>query len=280
MLDLSHLAVRHYGEVMVKRFRALFGDSRPDLAETISQAARVTMTRIAGSNALYNDLDHTIAVTEAGQDILRGKLVRDGNVKAEDWTHFLVALLCYSIGFCRDLLPGDDGRRCVIDASGKTVLLPVGVTNGALWPYFIERSTLFVQHYFADHPLLEADRLAEYLQAGRFPIKPNYNTDPGSLPGLLRAADIIGTIGDPDYTRKLGPMLIELREAGLTGLFGYEDVAGFHTLYHHQFETELRPLIGKAIRLLELTASGRAWLAGMHAHLLLEQHPLLRDLPE
>ncbi len=279
MLDLSHLAVRSYGTVLTKRFATLFGDNRPDLATLINQIARVALTRAAGTTALFHDLDHTIAIVEAGQDILRGKIVRDGTVGPDDWAHFLVALLCFNIGFNRNLLPGDEGRRCVVDAAGRSIVLPVGVTDGALWPYFVDRSKLFVRSYFSHHPLLNADRLANYIEYGRFPIPPEQNTDTTSFHGLLRAAHLIGSVGDPDFMHKINPMLIELREAGLTEQFGYHDVESFRANFSIYFRDMLQPVLGEAMRLLELTASGRSWLAGMHAHLLLEQHPQLRDLP-
>jgi hypothetical protein len=191
-----------------------------------------------------------------------------------------VSLLCYAIGFCRDLLPGDDGRRCVIDDKGTVTILPVGATDGALWPHFSARGKLFVRHYFANHSMLNAERLADYFDYSRFPVPTSSNADTASDPGLLRAAYLIGSVGDPDFMRKVGPMLIELREAGLAEQFGFHDAESFRANYPHYFKQVLRPMIGDATRLLELTASGRTWLAGMHAHLLFEQYPQLRDLPE
>ncbi|HBB33823.1 MAG TPA: metal-dependent phosphohydrolase, partial [Cyanobacteria bacterium UBA9273] len=53
------------------------------------------------SDALYHNVEHTILVTLVGQEILRGKHIRDGGVSCEDWLHFIISLLCHDIGYVK-----------------------------------------------------------------------------------------------------------------------------------------------------------------------------------
>src|SRR5262249_47688827 len=47
---------------------------------------------IPNSDAPYHDLGHTICVTLVGQEVLRGKHLREGGVSPRDWLHFIISL--------------------------------------------------------------------------------------------------------------------------------------------------------------------------------------------
>jgi len=52
----------------------------------------------ANSDAPYHNAEHTMMVTLVGQEILRGKHIREGGVSPHDWLHFISSLLCHDIG--------------------------------------------------------------------------------------------------------------------------------------------------------------------------------------
>ena len=82
-------------------YRRTYGGQKPDYAEIVGWAAGMALENIANSDALYHDVDHTILVTLVGQELLRGKHIREGGVTAEDWLHVSVALLCHDIGYVK-----------------------------------------------------------------------------------------------------------------------------------------------------------------------------------
>jgi hypothetical protein len=254
-------------------FDRLFPHGDPAHRQALLQVARMALQRIARSNAPYHDLDHTIVVTQVGEDILRGRLARDGNVDSLDWINFVASLLCFAIGFVRSVCPGDDGETCVADETGRTVTVPRSRSEGALWPYFTDRGKLFVRHYFRDHPLIDADRLAANIEYSRFPPPSDRNLETDSEPGLLRAAHIIGAVADPDFMLKMGPLFIELQEAGIAGSLGFNSAAEMKRGYATLYWTVLHPLIGEGMDLLTYTAEGRVWLANLHAHVLRAERP-------
>lgn len=263
-------------EAFVRRLRddydAIFGAGQPGHRETIVETARMTLPRIARSNALFHDLDHTMLVTLVGQDILRGRMARDGDVSAGDWVHFVASLLCFAVGFVRNTCPGDDGDDCVIDEDGARLRLPRGATDARLWPHFADRGKMFVRHYFQDHPLLDSEVMAANIEYSRYPPPPDRNLETESYPGLLRAAHLIGSIADPNFMLKIKPLVLELEESGMTAQLGFANVEEFLIGYPNMFWTQLYPRVADGMELLKFSGEGRAWLANLHAHLLRQEH--------
>ncbi len=272
MFRPSDIIIDAFIERLRWSYTQIYGDSEPNHCETIEQVARMSLARMALSDALYHNLDHTLLVTMVGHDILRGQVVRDGKVAPIDWVHFVCSLLCFATGFYRYACPGDDRERCVINEDGTTIEVPRGVTNGWLWPYFTDRSKIYVRHQFAGHAVLDADTIAANIEYARFPPPVDLHPETTTYPGLLRAAHIIGAVADPNFLLKMPPLVQELEESGMTKRLGYSTVAEFRTHYPELFWETLHPLILYAAKLLNYTGHGREWLANMHAHLLTEEH--------
>lgn len=249
-----------------------FGDGNAAHIDTIVHVARMSLNRIARSNALYHNIDHTMLVTLVGQEMMRGRMVRDGDVSAGDWINFVASLLCFAVGFSRGACPGDDGDRLVVGDDGAVVTPPRGATDGWLWPYFTDRSKIFVRHYFRDHPMLNSEAMAANIEYSRFPPPTDRNHETATYPGLLRAAHLIGAVADPNFVLKMPPLMQELEESGMAALLGYADVADFRIGYPKLFWDVLYPRIAHGMELLSYTGEGRVWLANMHAHLLSEEH--------
>ena len=50
---------------------------------------------------LYHNIDHTIMVTLAGQEILRGKQLNEGQLGPDDWLTYTLATLFHDIGYVK-----------------------------------------------------------------------------------------------------------------------------------------------------------------------------------
>ena len=123
-------------------YQRMFGGFAPEHSQVIHTAAVMAMEIIANSNAFYHNAEHSMMVTLVGQEIVRGKYLRDGGVSADEWVHFIVSLLCHDIGYVRGICPGDHDNVAVIDEEGGTVTLPPGATDAALTPYHVERGNM------------------------------------------------------------------------------------------------------------------------------------------
>jgi hypothetical protein len=119
-----------------------------------------------------------------------------------DYCNFIVACLTHDIGYVRGIVKGDDASSFVVDATGRKVSLPRGASDAALAPYHVERSKLFVLDRLAEVEELDAARIARAIGFTQFPYEPDEESEVNEDGSLLRAADLIGQLGDPHYLRK------------------------------------------------------------------------------
>ena len=261
-----------YGEV--------FGRIRPEFGSLLRTAARVVVERLANTDALYHDTNHTILVTMVGQAILQGRLLVE-HVTPEDWVHFTVATLVHDIGYLRGICPGDGGGAYVVNEAGATVVLPRGASDAALAPHHVDRGKIFVRHRFRSFEHIDAERIARAIELTRFPVpKDDDHRETATEAGLVRAADLIGQLADPYYPSRLNALFQELRETGVAEGLGYRSPADVSERYPRFFWTSVAPFLRDAIAHLDRTDAGKAWLAHLHSHVFVEEHHRARFGPE
>jgi len=280
MITLPKLASDALGAFLAEDMNDRFGVSHARLAEIIPFAAQLTLECIGNSDALYHNVEHTMLVTLAGHDIFKGRaLVMDST--PSDYSHFIVACLTHDIGYVRGILMGDEEDSFVVDSAGRTIALPRGSSDAALAPYHVERSKLFVLDRLSKIDALDGPRVAEVIEHTRFPYSsrpedPNVSEEAG----LLRAADLIGQLGDPHYLRKANALYYEFEEIGLNKQLEYSTPADLVEKYPNFYWGKVSPYIQDAIRYLSLTASGRQWINGLYANVFRAEHDLRQHGPQ
>ena len=123
--------------------RRRFGSSQTQLSEMVPSAARIALECIGNSDALYHNVEHTLLVTLAGHDILRGRALHS-HITADDYAHVIIACLAHDIGYVRGLFREDDADGFVIDSTGSKVTLPRGASDAGLMSHHVDRSKLYV----------------------------------------------------------------------------------------------------------------------------------------
>src|SRR6266516_7925342 len=116
MITLPALAADALGSFLASDLKDRFGSSHARLAELIPFAARLALDCIGNSDALYHNVEHTMLVTLAGYDIMRGRALLMPTA-ASDYAHVIVACLFHDIGYVRGLLKGDGADGYVIDSA-------------------------------------------------------------------------------------------------------------------------------------------------------------------
>ena len=263
MMTLPELAVDALEEFLGSFVRRRFGSSEAQLAEIVPMAVRLAMECIGNSDALYHNVEHTLLVTLAGHDILRGRAVHN-NVTATDYTHVIIACLTHDIGYVRGALRGDDANGFVVDASGKKISLPRGSSDASLMQYHVDRSKLYVMERMEGVPLLDRQRIANAIEGTRFPPPNGQSHDEEA--SIVRAADLIGQLGDPNYIRKANALYYEFEEVGMNRQLGYDSPADVVDRYPQFYWGCVAPHIQTAIGYLNKTASGRQWIANLYAN--------------
>ena len=261
-------------------YHRTYGGFKGNYAEIISWAGGMALENIANSDALYHNVDHTVLVTLVGQEILRGKHIREGGVSTEDWLHFTLALLCHDIGYVKGVCRADRPGRYATGRDGQVVSLPFGATDAALTPYHVDRGQLFVQERFGGHALLDVDRIKSYIEPTRFPV-PSETDHPDTVgyPGLVRAADLIGQLSDPRYLIKIPALFHEFLETGVAAHLGYSHPGDLRRSYPRFFWSSVHPYVVDALDHLSLTQEGKQIRANLFANVFTVEHEGGGSLP-
>ncbi|MGB9387469.1 MAG: HD domain-containing protein, partial [Pseudolabrys sp.] len=226
MFTVPELAAEALGSYLSEQMGRRFGSTDAGLIERVQSAARLAIECIGNSDALYHNVEHTMLVTLVGFDILRGRqLLIETN--ASDFEHLIIACLFHDIGYVRGVLNGDSADGYIIDAEGNKAELPRGSSDAALMPYRVDRSKLFVMDRVAKIKSLDAARIANAIECTR------HGTDDSDAEEgtLVRAANLIGQLGDPQYLRKANALYYEFEEVGRNKQFGYASPADLTDLY-------------------------------------------------
>ena len=97
---------------------------------------------------------------------------------------------------------------------------------------------------------------------------------------LLRPADLIGQLGDPNYMRKSNALFHEFEEIGLNKSLGYATPADIVYKFPQFYWTNVAPQIQLAIRYLNVTSSGRQWIANLHSNVFRAERELNLSGPQ
>jgi hypothetical protein len=280
MITLPELAADALGSSLASDMKDRFGSSHARLAELIPFAARLALECIGNSDALYHNVEHTMLVTLAGHDIFKGRALLMPSTPT-DYSHFIVACLTHDIGYVRGIVKGDEDDDYVVDGTGRKVSLPRGSSDAALAPYHVERSQLFALDRVAAIEELDGARIARAIGFTRFPYSsPADNQEIDEEGALLRAADLIGQLGDPHYLRKTNALYYEFEEIGLNKQLGYESPADLVDKYPQFYWNSISPHIQAAIRYLNVTSSGRQWIANLHSNVFRAERELRLSGPQ
>jgi len=187
--------------------------------------------------------------------------------------HFIVSLLCHDIGYVRGICPGDRRDVAMTDADGGSVEIPAGATDAFLTPYHVERGKLFVRRRFREHPVIDPEIVVENIARTQFPVPDEEEAaKDDDYPGLLRAADLIGQLADPDYMRRLPALFYEFEETGANEAIGYRTVEDIRRGYPNFYWNMVNRHIGAGIEYLRVTREGRLWEASLYSHIFAEEH--------
>ncbi len=279
MITVPELTSEALGSFLSSFMRQRFGSSHTRLTEIVPNLARLALECIGNSDALYHNIEHTMLVTLAGHDILRGRFLLEGR-EPTDYTHLIVACLMHDIGYVRGILKGDGEGGYVIDATGRKMSLQRGSSDAALLPHHVDRSILFVLDRLKSIEVLDAERIARAINITRFPRDSVEEQEAEEEGWLLRAADLVGQLGDPNYLKKSNALFYEFEECGLNRQLGYTSPTDIVEKYPHFFYDSVAPRIQIAIRYLNVTSGGRQWIANLYSNLFRAERSVNLSGPE
>ena len=277
MMTLPELAAAALEQFLSSYMRRRFGSSQTQLSEFLPAAARIALECIGNSDALYHNIEHTMLVTLAGHSILSGRYLH-AHLSAEDYVHVLIACLAHDIGYVRGLFEEDDVDGFVVDAAGTKVSLPRGSSDASLMMYHVDRSKLYVTRRLRHIPGLDPERIARAIEGTRFPAQQGQEYDDES--SILRAADFIGQLGDPNYLRKANALYYEFEEVGMNRQLGYDSPADIVNRYPQFYWNSVAPHIQTEIGYLNKTEIGRQWIANLYSNVFRAEREISLSGPQ
>ena len=128
---------------------------------------------------------------------------------------------------------------------------------------------------------LDAVRIARAVEGSRFPSSMPAEVERiDEEAALLRAADLIGQLGDPHYIRKANALYHEFEEAGLNRQLGYDSPADIVHKYPQFYWNSVAPYIQSALRYLNVTANGRQWIANLYSNVFRAERDIALGGPQ
>lgn len=275
MFNLQQILIRHFVREIRTAYDSMYSIMEPNYANMLEWAGSLALEYIANTDALYHNVDHTIMVTMVGQTLLRGKHLSEGGVLPRDWVHFVMALLCHDIGYIKGACRADGDGRYATGVGEATVAIPREGTDALLAPYHVDRSQMFIRERFGGKLLMDIDveTICSYIEMTRFPIpEGEFYRDTQGFHGLVRSADFIGQLGDPDYLRKVPALFYEFEETGQNARNGYKSPVDMRRNYTTFYWHVVRPYIQDALGYLRITQEGKQWIANLHSHVFDVEH--------
>ncbi|OQY60705.1 MAG: metal-dependent phosphohydrolase [Desulfobacteraceae bacterium 4572_88] len=279
MLNPHKLLIEPFVQELKNAYSHAYGLADPQFNSIIEWMGYLALENITNCDALYHNVEHTIMVSLVGQEILRGKHLFEGGVTPRDWLHFMMALLCHDIGYVRGICRDDRDGDYATGVDGKTVKIPPGGTDAVLAPYHVDRSKLFIAERFGGKLLVETDAqlVMSYIEMTRFPIPDDeVHKDTKGYGGLVRAADLIGQLGDPGYLRKIPALFYEFEEMGTNTIIGYKNPQDMRKNYAKFYWNVVSPFIQDGLRFLRITHEGKQWISNLHSHVFDVEHNQLK----
>jgi hypothetical protein len=275
MFNYTEVIINTCVEQLQAGYRQNYGSLQPNYADIIGWVANMALENIANSDALYHNVEHTAKVALVGQEILRGKHLKEGKVSCHDWLNLIIATLCHDIGYVKGVCQGDRASENLYATGLKDMMihLPDGSTDASLTPFHVARGKLFIEERFGTHHLIDAQVIKDNIELTRFPVPADQeHSDLINYPGLTRAADLIGQLADPRYLKKLPALFYEFEETGVNKILGYnspDDLRkNYPTFYWHGIFRYIQP----ALHYLELTMLGKQIIANLYANVFRVEH--------
>ncbi|BAZ21890.1 hypothetical protein NIES4073_27700 [Kalymmatonema gypsitolerans NIES-4073] len=282
MFNATEILIDAFVAQIREGYRRTYGCLKNDYQDIIAWAGNMALENIANSDALYHNVEHSILVTLVGQEILRGKHIREGGVSSEDWLHFMISLVCHDIGYVKGVCRQDreDEGLYATGKDAKMIPLPPGASDASLTPYHVDRAKLFIDERFGGHKLIDSQVIKSNIELTRFPVPAaEDHQDTNNFAGLVRAADLIGQLSDPRYLKKITSLFYEFEETGMNRVLGYETPGDLRKNYAKFYWNVVYPYIKDALRYISLTQQGKQIIANLYSNVFVVEHEKPQEEP-
>lgn len=275
MFNATEIIIDAFVNQIRQGYHRTYGCLKHDYQDIIAWVGSMALENIANSDALFHNVEHTVLVTLVGQEVLRGKHIREGGVSSEDWLHFIISLVCHDIGYVKGVCRQDQEAENLYATgeNGRMICLTPGASDASLTAYHVDRAKLFIDERFGGHKLIDADVIKTNIELTRFPVPAaEDHQETKTFAGLVRAADLIGQLSDPRYLKKITSLFYEFEETGMNKVLKYKTPADLRNNYAKFYWNGVYPYIKDGLHYLSLTQQGKQILANLYSNVFVVEH--------
>lgn len=273
LFNATDLLINDFVNRLQEGYQRTYGNWQSHYKDILAWSGGVALENIANGDALYHNVEHTILVTLVGQEVIRGKQIRDGGVSPDDWLHFIISLLFHDVGYIKGVCRDDGNGWYATGIEEERIRLPFGATDASLTHHHVDRSKRFIEERFGGHKLIDVEILKRNVELTRFPVPAGEDRqETRNYPGLVRAADLLGQLSDPRYLNKICALFYEFEETGMNRILGYKTPGDLRANYAQFFWKGVYPYTTDALDYLKLTQSGKQIIANLYSNVFVVEH--------
>lgn len=231
----------------------------------------MALAKMSISNSLFLNVNHTKRAGIIALEILDGVLHNTGFVDPRLFFNLVMATLISHVGIVGGILeedevnPNQPTERYYV-GKGKYQTFAAPSSGSVLWPYYKERSLLFVDKNFRSLKNFNAEDVKLAIRASDIAAKET-SKDKTDLCRLVRASHILAYMTQSQYNQWLVRLYRSLEEAGLIENLKFNDLGEFRTNYKSYFWDNFLPDLTYAIKLLNGTGTGKGLVAVVYSRM-------------
>ena len=265
MIDFRSLQIEHFCELVQYQHQRIYGASEGELLQNTLNISRMALSKMAISNSLFLNVNHTKRAGVMALQILDGVLHYRGDVEPALFFNLILATLLSHVGIVGGILEEDEVKpnqptEKYFIGKGNYKTFDGPSSNSVLWPYYVERSLLYFDRNFRSLEYLLVENVKSAIKVSDISSK-SASTDQTNFAHHVRSAHILAYMTQSQYNQWLVRLYRSLDEANMLEKLGFNDMGEFRKNYSTYFWENFYSDLTHLIPLLKETGEGKNLLA-------------------
>ena len=265
MFDFRSLQIEHFSEQIQYQHQRIYGSSEIELLQNTLNISRMALAKMAISNSLFLNVNHTKRAGVMALQILDGVLHHRGVVEPPLFFNLILATLLSHVGIVGGILEEDEVKpnqptEKYYIGKGNYKTFDGPSSNSVLWPYYVERSLLYFDRNFRSLEYLLVENVKSAIKVSDISSK-SASTDQTNFAHHVRSAHILAYMTQSQYNQWLVRLYRSLNEANMMEQLGFSDMGEFRENYSTYFWENFYSDLTHLIPLLKETGEGKDLLA-------------------
>ena len=268
MIDFRSLQIEHFSEQIILQHERIYGNAESELLQNTLNISRMALAKMAISNSLFLNVNHTKRAGMVMLQILDEVLHSRGVVEPPLFFNLILATLIAHVGIVGGILEEDgikpnQANEKYYTGKGEYKNFIGPSSHSVLWPNYIERSLLFVDRNFRSLKNLNIEDVKSAIKFSDISSKSSQK-EQTNFCHYVRSAHLMAYMTQSQYNQWLIRLYRSLEEADLLDRLGFDDLGKFRENYSKYFWENYYSELTHVIPLLSETEEGKLLLATLY----------------